>query len=37
MSGSSGTVVTLNGANTYLGKTTINGGTLKIGANNVMP
>ncbi|MEK0436301.1 MAG: Heme/hemopexin-binding protein, partial [Pseudomonadota bacterium] len=37
MSGSSGTVVTLNGANSYLGKTTINGGTLKIGANNVMP
>jgi autotransporter-associated beta strand protein len=37
MSGSSGTVVTLNGSNSYLGKTTINGGTLKIGANNVMP
>jgi autotransporter-associated beta strand protein len=37
MSGSSGTVVTLNGSNSYIGKTTINGGTLKIGANNVMP
>jgi autotransporter-associated beta strand protein len=37
MSGSSGTVVTLNGSNSYTGKTTINGGTLKIGANNVMP
>jgi autotransporter-associated beta strand protein len=37
MSGSSGTVVTLNGSNSYTGATTINGGTLKIGANNVMP
>jgi autotransporter-associated beta strand protein len=37
MSGSSGTVVTLYGSNSYIGNTTINGGTLKIGANNVMP
>jgi autotransporter-associated beta strand protein len=27
----------LNGSNSYTGATTINGGTLKIGANNVMP
>ncbi|MEK0436164.1 MAG: Heme/hemopexin-binding protein, partial [Pseudomonadota bacterium] len=37
MNGSSGTVVTLNAVNTYLGKTTINGGTLKLGVDNVMP
>jgi autotransporter-associated beta strand protein len=37
MNGSSGTVVTLNAPNTYLGKTTINGGTLRLGVNNVMP
>jgi autotransporter-associated beta strand protein len=37
MSGSIETVVTLNGSNSYTGATTINGGTLKIGANHVMP
>jgi fibronectin-binding autotransporter adhesin len=29
--------LTLSGANTYTGKTTINEGIIKIGANNVMP
>jgi len=30
-------VLTLSGANTYTGDTTIGGGTLKLGANNVIP
>ena len=29
--------LTLSGSNTYTGKTTINGGTITLGANNVIP